>query len=147
MLDKALKGNQTYWGWLICLLALMGIGFLFYLYQLFEGLRVTGMSRDVSWGLYIGQLTYLVGVAASGVMVVLPYYLHDYKAFGRVTILGEFLAIAAVIMCMLFVFVDLGKPMRVLNVMLYPSPNSILFWDMVYISASLPISSVWQPPG
>jgi len=137
MLDKALKGNQTYWGWLICLLALMGIGFLFYLYQLFEGLRVTGMSRDVSWGLYIGQFTYLVGVAASGVMVVLPYYLHDYKAFGRITILGEFLAVAAVTMCILFVFIDLGKPMRVLNVMLYPSPNSILFWDMIVLSGYL----------
>jgi molybdopterin-containing oxidoreductase family membrane subunit len=137
MLDKALKGNQTYWGWLICLLALMGIGFLFYLYQLFEGLRVTGMSRDVSWGLYIGQFTYLVGVAASGVMVVLPYYLHDYKAFGRVTILGEFLAVAAVTMCILFVFIDLGKPMRVINVMLYPTPGSILFWDMVVLTGYL----------
>ena len=72
-----------------------------YLIQFSEGLKVTGMSRDVSWGLYIGQLTYLVGVAAGGVMVVLPYYLHDYKAFGKITILGEFLAIAAIVMCLL----------------------------------------------
>ena len=57
------------------------------------------MGRDVSWGFYVAQFTYLVGVAASAVMVVLPYYLHNYKAFGRVTILGEFLAVAAVTMC------------------------------------------------
>jgi Ni/Fe-hydrogenase subunit HybB-like protein len=80
------------------------------------------MSRDVSWGLYIAQLTFLVGVAASAVMLVLPYYLHHYKDFGRITILGEFLAVTAVLMCMLFVTVDLGKPARVMNVFLHPTP-------------------------
>ena len=57
-------------------------------------------------------------------MVVLPYYLHDYKAFGKLTILGEFLAIAAVVMCMLFVFVDMGQPFRMMNILLHPSPQS-----------------------
>ncbi len=134
MLERAIKGTHGYWGWLIFLLALMGIGLGCYLYQFFEGLKVTGMSRDVSWGLYIGQLTYFVGVAASGVMVVLPCYLHDYKAFGRITILGEFLAVASIIMCLLFVFVDLGNPVRIMNVILYPSPKSILFWDMIVLN-------------
>jgi Ni/Fe-hydrogenase subunit HybB-like protein len=87
--------------------------------------------------LYIAQFTYLVGVAASGVMVVLPYYLHDYKAFGRITILGEFLAVAAVAMCGLFIFVDLGYPARVLNIVFYPTPNSILFWDMIVLNGYL----------
>ncbi len=134
MLDKALSGRQGYWGWIIFLLVLIGTGFIFYLYQFTEGLRITGMSRDVSWGLYIGQLTYFVGVAASGVMVVLPYYIHDYKAFGRITILGEFLAVAAIVMCGLFVFVDLGNPSRLMNIILYPSPKSILFWDMIVLN-------------
>jgi len=115
----------------------IGVGAGNYLYQFFEGLKITGMSRDVSWGLYIAQFTYLVGVAASGVMVVLPYYLHNYKAFGRITILGEFMAVAAVTMCILFLWVDLGQPTRVLNVMLYPQPNSIIFWDMVVLSGYL----------
>ena len=78
MLDKALKGSEIYWSWIVLLLLLMGVGFGCYLLQWFEGLQITGMSRDVSWGFYIGQLTYFVGVAASGVMVVLPCYLHDY---------------------------------------------------------------------
>jgi molybdopterin-containing oxidoreductase family membrane subunit len=137
MLDTVLKGKQGYWGWLIFLLAVMGAGLGCYLYQFQEGLRITGMSRDVSWGFYIAQFTYLVGVAASGVMVVLPYYLHDYKAFGRITILGEFLAIAAVTMCILFIFVDLGNPVRIMNVLLYPTPNSILFWDMIVLNGYL----------
>ncbi len=137
MLEKALKGSPIYWGWLIVLLGFIGTGFLVYLYQFQEGLRITGMSRDVSWGFYIGQFTYLVGVAASGVMVVLPYYLHDYKAFGRVTILGEFLAVGAITMCLLFIMVDLGNLPRVLNVILYPNPSSILFWDMIVLNVYL----------
>jgi Ni/Fe-hydrogenase subunit HybB-like protein len=137
MLEKAIQGSRLYWGWVLILLGLIVIGFLFYLTQFFEGLKVTGMSRDVSWGFYIAQLTYLVGVAASGVMVVLPFYLHDYEAFGRITILGEFLAISAVVMCGLFVFVDLGKPIRIMNVLLYPRLNSVLFWDMVVLNIYL----------
>jgi Ni/Fe-hydrogenase subunit HybB-like protein len=75
-------------------------------------------------------------------MVVLPYYLHDYKAFGRITILGEFLAIAAILMCLLFVFVGLGNPVRIMNVILYPTPNSILFWDMIVLNVYLLLNIV-----
>ncbi len=142
MLDRALKGTTGYWSWLVFLLVLIGIGAGCYIYQYHEGLRITGLSRDVSWGLYIGQLTYFVGIAAGGVMVVLPYYLHDYKAFGRITILGEFLAIAAILMCLLFVFVDLGNPVRIMNVILYPTPNSILFWDMIVLNVYLLLNIV-----
>lgn len=142
MLEKALKGSRVYWVWIAFLLGLAATGFFFYLQQLDYGLGITGMSRDVSWGLYIAQFTFLVGVAASAVMLVLPYYLHDYKAFGRITVLGEFLAVAAVVMCILFVFVDLGQPSRVMNVLLHPQPASILFWDMVVLSGYLLINLI-----
>ena len=137
MLEKALEGSKSYWRLLVTLLVLAGIGFGCYLLQLNQGLRITGMSRDVSWGFYIAQFTFLVGVAASAVMVVLPYYLHHVKVFGKITILGEFLAVASVTMCLLFIVVDLGKPMRLLNVLLYPTPNSVLFWDMVVLNGYL----------
>jgi len=137
MLEYAIKGDKKYYGWIAVLLGLIGVGFAFYLWQLKFGLGITGLSRDVSWGFYIAQLTYMVGVAAGGVMVVLPYYLHDYKAFGRITILGEFLAIASLIVCMLSVLVDLGQPMRVLNVILHPSPRSMLFYDMLVLNGYL----------
>lgn len=137
MFEKAVVGSRRYWIWILCLFALIGVGFICYLRQLNYGLVMTGLSRDVTWGLYIAQFTFLVGVAASAVMVVLPYYLHNYKAFGKITILGEFLAISAVTMCMLFIFVDMGQPMRVLNVMLYPTPHSMMFWDMVSLSGYL----------
>lgn len=137
MLELALTGTRRYWNWILFLLVVIAAGFGAYMVQYHQGLTVTGMSRDVSWGLYIAQLTFLVGVAASAVMLVLPYYLHHYKDFGRITILGEFLAISAVIMCILFVLVDLGQPTRILNTLLHPSPNSILFWDIVVLQGYL----------
>ena len=137
MLELALKGGKKYYGWMTFLLIIVGIGFLLYLRQLDFGLGITGLSRDASWGFYIANFTFLVGVAAGGVMVVLPYYLHDYKAFGKVTILGEFLAIASVLMCLTFILVDLGQPMRAFNVLLYPTPNSVLFWDAIVLNGYL----------
>ena len=137
MLEKALIGSKKYWGLIIFLLIIMGIGAIFYLRQWTEGLGITGMSRDVSWGLYIAQFTFLVGVAASAVMVVLPYYLHNYKAFGRITILGEFIAVPSVIMCLAFIIADLGQPTRALNIIFHPTPSSILFWDMIVLNGYL----------
>ena len=140
MLEHALKGNRQYWGLITLLLLLVLIGVFAYSMQVSEGLTVTGMSRDVSWGIYIAQFTFLVGVAASAVMVVLPYYLHDYKEFGKVVLLGEFLAVAAVMMCLMFVMADMGKPERVLNLLLHPSPRSVMFWDVISLRGYLVIN-------
>lgn len=137
MIEKALRGGIKYWGWVTFLTVLLLAGIGAYMLQLRLGLGITGLSRDVSWGLYIANFTFFVGVAASAVMVVLPYYLHHQKQFGRITVLGEFLAVSAVIMSMLFIVVDLGQPSRVLNIILYPSPNSVMFWDLIALSVYL----------
>ena len=142
MLEKAFSGDKRYWGWIFALLAVIGLGFIFYLRQYAEGLTITGLSRDVTWGFYIAQFTFLVGVAASAVMVVLPYYLHDYKQFAKITILGEFLAVSSVIMCMTFIFVDMGQPFRIINVFLYPSPSSPMFWDTVSLAGYLVLNAL-----
>lgn len=142
MLEKALVGSRRYWTWISFLLLVIGIGFITYLQQFKLGLGITGLSRDVSWGLYIGQFTFLVGVAASAVMLVIPYYLHDYKKYSKIVILGEFLAVSAVTMCILFIFVDMGQPMRIMNVVLHPTPNSIMFWDSVVLGGYLMLNII-----
>lgn len=142
MLEKALYGSKRYYTWMGFLAVVIVVGMLAYVRQFEYGLGLTGMSRDVSWGLYISQFTFMVGVAASAVMVAIPYYLHNYKVFGQIVILGEFLAVAAVIVCMLLVFVDMGQPTRVLNVILHPTPHSILFWDMLVLSGYLLLNLV-----
>src|SRR6056297_1003451 len=142
MLEKALYGGKKYWAWVIFLLFLIGLGSIFYIIQLNKGLMVTGMGRDVSWGFYIAQFTYFVGVAASAVMLVLPFYFHDVKKFERIIVLGEFMAVASVIICLGFIVVDLGQPQRLMNVLLHPTPNSILFWDMIVLNGYLLLNIV-----
>lgn len=142
MVEKLLQGSKAYYIWLLFLLGVIGAGGLVYLYQLQEGLSVTGMNRDVSWGLYISQFTYFVGVAASAVMLVLPAYFHHYKQFKRMIIFGEFMAIGAVIMCMLFIVADMGQPQRMLNVILHPTPTSVMFYDMLVLIGYLCLNAI-----
>jgi Ni/Fe-hydrogenase subunit HybB-like protein len=142
MIEKAFISRSRYQLWLAGLMIPIAIGLACYFNQYARGLGITGMSRDVIWGLYIAQFTFLVGVAASAVMVVLPFYLHDQREFGRIVILGEFLAVAAVVMCMMHILVDLGQPARVLNVILHPAPQSVMFWDMLVLGGYLLLNLV-----
>ncbi len=133
MIEKAFHGSKIYWAWMIFLAAGVAFGLSAYLYQLKEGLWLTGMSRNVSWGFYISQFTFLVGVAASVLMVVLPLYLHNFKAFAPITALAQFLTVGTLIMSLLFIFSDVGMPMRILNVPLNPTPGSMLFYDTLFL--------------
>ena len=144
MIEKALvkRTSKAYWAWIAFLAALFAVGFAAYIYQMVNGFHVTGMSRDISWGMYIGHLTFFVGVAAGGVMIVLPYYLHNVKEFGRITVVGEFLAIPAIIMALLFVVVDIGSPMKLFNVYLYYTPHSMLCWDATVLPIYLILNIV-----
>ncbi len=142
MIESIFHGPRRYILLLAGTVAVIAAGTFFFLQQVSAGLAVTGMSRSVSWGLYIAQFTFFVGVAASAVTVVLPYYLHDFRSFARITILGEFLAVSSVVMCLLFIFVDLGRPFRILHVIMYPSPASPMFWDTVALSIYLVLNLV-----
>jgi Ni/Fe-hydrogenase subunit HybB-like protein len=108
--------------------------------QFRHGLGVTGLERDIPWGLYISQFTFLVGIGASAVTVLLPYYVHRQKVFGRALILGEVVAVIALTQALLCILVDLGQPTRLLNILLYPSPTSLMFWDCVTLNGYLLLS-------
>ncbi|MES0490407.1 MAG: sulfate reduction electron transfer complex DsrMKJOP subunit DsrP [Leptospirales bacterium] len=140
MIEKAFEGGKKYKLWLLFLLAIIAAGIYQYSIQLEEGLSITGMSRDVSWGFYVANFTFFVGVAASAVMLVIPYYLHHYKKFSQLVIFGEWLAVGSVVMCILFIFVDMGQPQRALNILLHPTPNSVLFWDVIVLFGYLAIN-------
>ena len=142
MVERLLTGSKRYYMWLAFLCVVILGCLCVYWQQLQQGLTITGMNRDVSWGLYISQFTYFVGVAASAVMLVLPAYFHHYKKFKRMIIFGEFMAIAAVVMCALFIVVDLGQPQRLANVLLHPTPNSVMFYDMIVLIGYLCLNAL-----
>src|SRR5579883_2936557 len=132
------QGPAGYWMWLGLLALLIGSGVLAYLHQVQTGLIVTAMRDQVSWGFYIGNFTFLVGVAAAAVVLVIPAYVYDWKPIREIALYSELLAISAIVMCLLFVSVDIGRPDRIWHLM--PPfghlnfPRSILAWDSVVLS-------------
>lgn len=140
-LGEATQGGRKYHLWMALLTALMLLGAYAYTHQLKEGLAVTGMSDSVSWGLYISNFTFLVGVAAAAVMLVLPTYILKDIDFSNAVLIGEGLAVSALIMCLAFVTVDLGGPARVWHLIpgigLFNWPNSMLSWDVLVLNGYL----------
>ncbi|HKI97103.1 MAG TPA: NrfD/PsrC family molybdoenzyme membrane anchor subunit [bacterium] len=138
---QVLTGSRLYWGWLAALVALTVVGVLLYSQQLQHGMVVTGMSDQVSWGAYIANFTYMVGVAAAAVMLVIPAYIFDRKDIKHVVLIGEGIAVAAVVMCILFVTVDLGRPDRIWHLLpllgRFHFPESMLAWDVLVLSGYL----------
>jgi len=137
-LRLVLRGNAMYWTWLGILAALIASGVLAYLRQLGHGLIVTAMRDQVSWGFYIGNFTFLVGVAAAAVILVIPAYVYDWKPIREITIIGELLAVSAIVMCMLFVMADLGRPDRFFHLIPFVGhlnfPSSLLAWDVLVLN-------------
>ena len=104
------RGSKHYYLWLAFLFILIIWGSTGYIQQLKQGLIVTNMRDPISWAFYIGNLTFLVGVAAAAILLVIPAYIYNWKPIREIVIYGELLAISAIIMCLLFVLVDLGRP-------------------------------------
>ena len=106
------QGGVKFYAWMTVLTVLALIGLNAYVRQFVEGLQTSNMTNQVSWGAYIANFTFLVGVAAAAVMLVIPAYVYKKEYMHEVVLFGELLAIAAIVMCLLFVTVDLGHPER-----------------------------------
>ncbi|NKB67073.1 MAG: polysulfide reductase [Candidatus Latescibacteria bacterium] len=140
-LGAATGGGKSYHLWMGCLTLVMLVGGYAYSIQLQEGLAATHMTDHVSWGLYISNFTFLVGLAAAAVMLVLPaYVLHDVD-FARAVLIGEGVAVAALMMCLSFVVADLGSPMRAWHLVpvvgFFNFPQSLLAWDVLVLNGYL----------
>ncbi len=140
-LDTITKGSKKYHIWMGFLTLVMLIGMYCYSIQLDEGLSVTGMTDRVSWGLYISNFTFLVGVAAAAVMLVMPTYVLKDIDFKQAVLIGEGLAVAALIMCLAFVVADMGGPSVLWHMIpgigVFNFPNSMLTWDVIVLNGYL----------
>lgn len=134
-------GNRAYHIWMAVLTVIMLFGMYNYGIQLDKGLSATGMTDRVSWGLYISNFTFLVGVAAAAVMLVLPAYVLKNIDFKQAVLIGEGLAVAALCMCLAFVVADMGGPARLWHMIpgigVFNFPNSMLTWDVLVLNGYL----------
>ena len=137
----AFVGDWRYYAWLGALTVLCMLGLNAYAKQFVAGPGATGMSDQVSWGVYIANFTFLVGMAAAAVMMVIPVYIYKNEDLHDLVIFGELLAVAAILMCLAFVTVDLGRPDRFWH--LIPGhrrlqfPGSMLSWDVLVLNGYL----------
>jgi len=141
-----LAGGLVFKIYLATLLIVMGVGVYAYGRQFQEGLMITGMSDIISWGLYISNFTFFVGVAAAAVMLILPAYVYKDKDFHAVVIIGEGVAVGALVMCLLFITVDMGGPIKLWHMIpgigLFNWPSSILTWDVLVLSGYLALNGL-----
>ena len=140
-----LKGGKQFYTWMGVLSAfILAMLYVFYL-QNTDGLIVTGMTSQISDGLYLANLVFLVGVAAGAVTIVFPAYVYHHEGMHKVAVLGEMLAISAVIMVMVFVFAHMGRPDRLWH-MIPPwgiySFSSMLGWDVLVLTGYLILNIV-----
>jgi len=137
----ALVGNWRYYAWIGSLAILCVVGLNAYAKQFVAGLEITGMSDQVSWGVYIANFTFLVGMAAAAVMLVIPVYIYKNEDLHDLVIFGELLAVAAILMCLAFVAVDLGRPDRFWHLIpgigVFHFPGSMLSWDVLVLNGYL----------
>ncbi len=144
-LGQIFIGSKKYYLWVAFLGVLIALGVSAYLDQVQRGMIVTHMRDQVSWGFYISNFTFLVGVAAAAVLLVVPAYIYHFKPIKEITLFGELLAISAILMCLLFVTVDLGQPLRgwhilpIIGAMNFPA--SLLAWDVIVLNGYLILNS------
>ncbi len=140
-LSVATDGSLAFYAWMVALTAVALVGANAWANQVADGMIVTNMTDHVSWGLYIANFTFCVGLAAGGVMMVIPAYLYDDEEMHKVVIIGEAVAIAAIIMCTSFVLVDLGRPDRFWHLIpgigRFNWPMSMLTWDVIVLNGYL----------
>lgn len=145
-LQWALSGGIVFKIYIFSLLTIMAAGGYAYSRQFQEGLAITGMSDIVSWGLYISNFTFFVGVAAAAVMLILPAYVYKDKDLHEVVIIGECVAVGALVMCLMFITVDMGGPHKVWHMIpgigLFNWPSSILTWDVIVLNGYLALNSL-----
>jgi len=137
----ATDGPAKFYVWMTALTAVFLVGANAWANQVVHGMIITNMTDHVSWGLYIANFTFMVGVAAGGVMMVIPAYLYHDRRMHDVVILGELLAVAAIVMCLMFVTVDLGRPDRFWHLIpglgRFNFPISMLTWDVIVLNGYL----------
>jgi molybdopterin-containing oxidoreductase family membrane subunit len=140
-LQISFKGDWRYYAWMTFLTVVTLVGVNAYCKQFVFGLGVTGMTDQVSWGMYIANFTFLVGMAAAAVMLVIPAYIYGDESLHHVVIFGELLAVASIIMCLLFVTADLGRPERFWHMIpgigKFNFPSSMLSWDVIVLNGYL----------
>src|SRR5512143_2530676 len=130
-----------YYAWLAFLLAVLGWALYAYSLQIRYGLIVTNMRDRISWGLYIASFVFFIGISHAGTL--LSAILRVTRAHWQmpITRMAEFITGVALMVAALFPAIDMGRPDRILNMVIFGRWQSPLIWDILailtYLTGSL----------
>lgn len=134
------RTGRRYWLLVAFLLAVIGWGGYAYSTQLRDGLVVTGMRDRISWGLYIATFVFFIGISHAGTLISAILRVSQARWRTPVTRMAEFITVVALVCGASFVIIDLGRPDRVLNVVVYGRWQSPIIWDVLAITTYLTAS-------
>ncbi len=123
---------------LLAALVVVGVGC--WIYQLLQGLTVTGMNNGTSWGLYITNFMFFVGLSAGGLIVASSASVFHISKFKQVALPAIILSTVCICAAGMFVLIDLGGVQRVWRLITGPNPTSPLLWDVCVITCYLIIN-------
>jgi molybdopterin-containing oxidoreductase family membrane subunit len=136
--EENLLRSVTQWGWGSRLFtgglaAIFAWGVVAYIYQLQEGLAVTAMREYVSWGLYITNFVFFIGISHVGALMSAILRITHAEWRKSITRMAEAITFSSLFFGALMPIVDLGRPDRILNLFLYPRFQSPILWDLLCI--------------
>jgi molybdopterin-containing oxidoreductase family membrane subunit len=130
--------------YLVVLVLGMGVtwGLIGYLFQLTRGLSVTGMNNSVSWGVYITNFVFFIGISHAGTLISAILRVSGAEWRRPITRVAEAITVFALVFGGLQVFIDCGRPDRFMtNAIYFGRLGSPLLWDAscitVYLMSSL----------
>ena len=121
--------------WIALLVLLVAAGLAAWLYQLSQGLIVTGMDNLFSWGLYIMLFVFFIGLSAGGLIISsVPKFFHSNR-YDSLAPLGVLLSLACIVVAGLLILPDLGRPSQITGFLTSPDFRSPMVWDFGIVIA------------
>ena len=120
--------------WIGFLLLVIGAGLAAYIMQLIYGLSVTGMRDYVSWGVYMTNFVFFIGVSHAGTLISAILRVTNAEWRRPITRMAEGITVFALLVGAPMVIVDMGRPDRLHHVLLFGRMNSPILWDVLSVS-------------
>jgi Ni/Fe-hydrogenase subunit HybB-like protein len=129
--------SRRFYVWIGALLAVILWGLFAYVQQLRYGLAVTGMRDQISWGLYIINFVFFIGISHAGTLISAILRVTSTEWRRPITRLAEAITVFALCVGAPMVIIDLGRPDRLLNLFRYPRIQSPILWDVLSVTTYL----------
>jgi molybdopterin-containing oxidoreductase family membrane subunit len=138
-----ISSGRGFYALVVLLSGLTFLGVYAYITQLSEGLIVTGMNDEIIWGIYITNFVFFIGISHAGTLISAILRLTKAEWRRPITRMAEAITVFALIVGGSMILIDMGRPDRIQNVILFGRMQSAILWDFLSISTYLAGSFIY----